>query len=203
VGGDFYDVFEARGSAWSLVIGDVCGKGPEAATLTSLARYTVRAAALSDGLPSRVLTMTDAAIRRERTDGRFMSVVHGTLALDGERPVVTLANGGHPPVLHATAGGAVHAINGRGAILGLGIEPEFEDVAVPLDHGDLLVAYTDGVLDAAAPVHNRGPEALAAFLGTMPGASAADVADAVERWALGAADGDARDDLAVLVLRRD
>jgi serine phosphatase RsbU (regulator of sigma subunit) len=202
VGGDFYDVFETGDSAWSIVMGDVCGKGPEAASLTSLARYTVRAGALSDGLPSRVLEMTDAAIRRERTDGRFMSVVHGTLALHGGRAQVTLANAGHPPVLHVTADGRVRAVNGRGAVLGLGIEPDFEDVVVALEPGDLLVAYTDGVLDASAPLRNREPEALAAFLETVDGTSADAVADAIEAWALEPAEGDARDDLAVLVLRR-
>jgi len=202
VGGDFYDVFESGPGAWSIVIGDVCGKGPEAAALTSLARYTVRAAALSHGLPSQVLAMTDAAIRRERTDGRFMSVVHGALALDGPRASIALANAGHPPVLHRSAAGEVRLVNGPGAILGTGLAPELADVEVALEGGDVLVAYTDGVLDAAAPLHDRAPEELAAFLATLPAPSADAVADAVERWALDVAGGEARDDLALLVLRR-
>ena len=55
VGGDFYDVFETGNRGWTVVMGDVCGKGPDAAAVTALARYTLRAAAMRERLPSRSL----------------------------------------------------------------------------------------------------------------------------------------------------
>src|SRR4029450_12060075 len=67
VGGDFYDVFET-GGGWNIVMGDVCGKGPDAAAVTALARYTLRAAATRERLPSRSLALLNEAMLRQGTD---------------------------------------------------------------------------------------------------------------------------------------
>ena len=76
VGGDFYDLFELPdGAGWAAVLGDVCGKGPDAASLTALARYTIRAEA--DALsPSAVLGRLNDAVLRQRGDGRFLTVTY-------------------------------------------------------------------------------------------------------------------------------
>src|SRR6185437_6432974 len=99
VGGDFYDVFNAGPGRWIAVIGDVCGKGPEAASLTALARYTLRAVARQATGPSDALQALNDAILEQRSDRRFMTAV--LVELDPASPTlgVDLSNGGHPPPL--------------------------------------------------------------------------------------------------------
>ena len=82
MGGDFYDLFETGERGWTIVMGDVCGKGPDAAAVTALARYTLRAAAMRDRLPSRSLRVLNEALLRQREDRRFCTVAYAYL----ERP---------------------------------------------------------------------------------------------------------------------
>ena len=79
VGGDFYDVFETGSRGWTVVMGDVCGKGPDAAAVTALARYTLRAAAMRERLPSRSLRILNEALLRQRDDRRFCTVAYAYL----------------------------------------------------------------------------------------------------------------------------
>ena len=81
VGGDFYDVFNTGSAGWGVVIGDVCGKGPEAAALTGLARHTLRAAAMQEHEPSRILALLSEAILREHSDSQFCTAAYGRLEL--------------------------------------------------------------------------------------------------------------------------
>ena len=75
-GGDFYDMFETGNRGWTVVMGDVCGKGPDAAAVTALARYTLRAAAMREHLPSRSLAVLNEALLRQRDDRRFCTVAY-------------------------------------------------------------------------------------------------------------------------------
>ncbi|WP_449062795.1 PP2C family protein-serine/threonine phosphatase [Planomonospora algeriensis] len=96
VGGDFYDLFETA-HGWGLSLGDVCGKGARAAVVTSLARYTLRAAGIQDARPAEVLSLLNQALLRERTD-RFLTAAYARIRHDGAgRPRLTLSLGGHPP----------------------------------------------------------------------------------------------------------
>ena len=79
MGGDFYDVFETGSRGWTVVMGDVCGKGPDAAAVTALARYTLRAAAMRERLPSRSLAVLNEALLRQRDDRRFCTVAYAYL----------------------------------------------------------------------------------------------------------------------------
>ncbi len=94
VGGDFYDVFRTNGTAWGLAIGDVCGKGPHAAALTALVRYTLRAAALWEHRPERVMAMLNEAILDQRADHRFCTAIYGQLPL---QPTAARASTSSPP----------------------------------------------------------------------------------------------------------
>ena len=97
VGGDFYDVFDLAPDAWAFVIGDVCGKGAEAAAVTSLARYTLRALAAPSVPPAATLRRLNAELLRQSVDQRFLSAILGHLVLmEGGRARLTLATGGHP-----------------------------------------------------------------------------------------------------------
>ena len=83
VGGDFYDVFDVGGGSWAIVVGDVCGKGPEAATVTALARYTLRAAAMYERSPSRILSLLNEALLRQRSPTELCTVAYVRLDRDG------------------------------------------------------------------------------------------------------------------------
>jgi PAS domain S-box-containing protein len=198
VGGDFYDCFATGAGDWALVIGDVCGKGAEAAALTALARYTVRAAALQTRSPSAVLGQLNAALLRDGLDFRFCTVLYVSLTPHADRISACLSAGGHPLPLVLRAGGAVETVGSPGSLLGIVDPPELAEDRLELALGDSLVLFTDGVTEADRA---SGPERVSAFLAGCAGAGAADIAAAVEREALAAAGGAARDDVAVLVAR--
>jgi PAS domain S-box-containing protein len=199
VGGDFYDAFQTRGG-WALVVGDVCGKGPEAASLTSLARSALRTGAVVEEAPSRVLQVTNEAVLQEQIDDRFLTVLF--MVLDPATGTIVLANGGHPALLVLRASGEVEAIDHRGPVVGVVEDPDFEDTTISIEPGDALIAYTDGVLDAGAPDRLLQTGALGELAAANAGRSAAELAEVVERLALDVSDGSPRDDIAVLVLRR-
>ena len=96
VGGDFYDLFAARRS-WVAVIGDVCGKGVEAAALTSLARHSIRALAREDPNPSAALERLNEAIIADRgLEPRFSTVAYARLAPSARGVAATVSSAGHP-----------------------------------------------------------------------------------------------------------
>jgi PAS domain S-box-containing protein len=198
VGGDFYDCFATGAGDWALVIGDVCGKGAEAAALTALARYTVRAAALQTRSPGAVLGQLNAALLRDRLDFRFCTVLYVSLTPQADRIAVCLSAGGHPLPLVLRAGGAVDAVGSPGSLLGIVDPPELAEDRVELAPGDALVLFTDGVTEAD---RGAGTDRLPNVLARCAGAGAADIAAAIEREALAAAGGPVRDDVAVLVAR--
>ena len=105
MGGDFYDLFQRR-RGWTVVIGDVCGKGPDAAAVTALARYTLRAAAMRERLPSRGLHVLNEALLRQRADRRFCTVAYAYLESTEGGVRLGFASGGHPlPLLVRPDGG--------------------------------------------------------------------------------------------------
>jgi PAS domain S-box-containing protein len=207
VGGDFYDVFQRTDSSWIVALGDVCGKGAEAAALTALARFTLRAAAISDGSPETLLGTLNEAILREhdgrRIGDRFMTAVTGCLDLDPAEPTLLIGAGGHPPPVVVRADGTAEALDVGGRALGLLPGTAVGRRKIALGHGDGLVLYTDGVLDAGAP---RRPLSIDELLEVAAGAGAlpaARIAELIERAALDRSDGVPRDDMAIVVLRRD
>jgi PAS domain S-box-containing protein len=207
VGGDFYDVFQRTDSSWIVALGDVCGKGAEAAALTALARYTLRAAAISDGAPRALMTSLNEAILRDH-DGaapgdRFMTAITGCLDLDPAHPVLTIGSAGHPPPVLVRADGTGEALDIGGRALGLLPGVEVGSRKVDLRPGDALLLYTDGVLDAGAPRTPLDVGELVAVACRASRGPAAEMARAVERAALDRANGAPRDDIAIVVLRRD
>jgi serine phosphatase RsbU (regulator of sigma subunit) len=201
VGGDFYDCFATGGGDWALVIGDVCGKGAEAATLTALARYTLRAAAQHTRRPRAVLRELNEALLRQRLGYRFCTVLYASLTPRDGRVSVCIATGGHPLPLLVRAGGAVETVGTPGSLLGILDDPDITQEALELEPGDALVLVTDGVTEATPADRASGPDRLLALLAGCAGAGAAAIAEAVERDALEAQGGAARDDVAVLVAR--
>jgi serine phosphatase RsbU (regulator of sigma subunit) len=202
VGGDFYDLFESGGRGWTVVMGDVCGKGPDAAAVTALARYTLRAAAMRERLPSRSLGLLNEALLRQRVDRRFCTVAYAYLEPLAEGARIGFASGGHPLPLLLRVDGTVEAVGAPGTLLGVVPDPSFEDRSLALAPGDALVFYTDGVIEArASNGHALDEERLADVVRDCAGADADAIAARVEDAALDAQNGSPRDDIAVLVLR--
>jgi PAS domain S-box-containing protein len=205
VGGDFYDCFATGGGDWALIIGDVCGKGAEAATLTALARYTLRAAGragtASARRPRAVLGELNEALLREQLGYRFCTVLYASLTPRDARVTVCIATGGHPLPLVVRAGGTVETAGTPGSLLGVLENPDISEQQLELTPGDALVLVTDGVTEATPADRASGPDRLLALLADRAGAGAPAIAEAVERDALAAQGGAARDDVAVLVAR--
>ncbi|HTC82658.1 MAG TPA: GAF domain-containing SpoIIE family protein phosphatase [Acidimicrobiia bacterium] len=203
VGGDFYDLFEMAGGHFGLVLGDVSGVGPEAAALTGVARYTVRAVAAPDEAPCGVLTRLNEALLRLGSE-RFLTAVYATLApkADGVVPVV-LCSGGHPPGLVLRDDESVEILDrANGTLLGVFPSVDLTDQPVLLRPGDALVLVTDGVLEARDDNGEEfGCERLAALLSTCTGRSAAGIARRIERSVLDHRGERADDDMAIVVLR--
>jgi serine phosphatase RsbU (regulator of sigma subunit) len=202
VGGDFYDVFSTAEDQWYAVIGDVCGKGAEAAAVTALARYTIRAAAVRRRSPSAILRwLSDAMIQQSADrDGRFCTIACAHLDVSRSPPRITVACGGHPLPLVVRAGGAVEELGTPGTLLGLVANPDLQDRSTELRGGDTLVLYTDGLTEAGAPEHVWEPEELAATARESAGGTAEATVSRLLTAATGAA-ATARDDIALLALR--
>ena len=203
IGGDFYDVFSVRGGCWMVVIGDVCGKGAEAAAITALAKYTMRAAAIRDGAdPCTVHARLNEALLRQREDLRFVSAVCAFLEpLDGGGATLSVCVAGHLPPLRVAADGSVTRIaGGHGVVLGIWDQPDLEQERVELAPGERLVLYTDGVLDAD-PEQELTEDAFADLLGTVADGTAAETVSLVEREVVQGGALRGRDDVAVLVIR--
>jgi serine phosphatase RsbU (regulator of sigma subunit)/anti-sigma regulatory factor (Ser/Thr protein kinase) len=212
VGGDFYDVFpggDLSGGTWNVVIGDVRGKGVEAAALTGVARTTIRSAAINEGSPAMVLRHLNEVLLRSRPheelsedpDPRFCSVVLGTLHRLESGFAVDLAVAGHPLPFLLRADGSTEQVGLVGTLLGIVADPRISDVRVHLEAGDALVLYTDGVTERHAGDRFFEEEGLASVLGRCAGFTAATLAERVETAARAFGEDDLRDDLAIVVVR--
>jgi PAS domain S-box-containing protein len=202
VGGDFYDCFATGPGEWAVVIGDVCGKGAEAAAVTALARYTIRTSVLHDRSPAAVLRELNEAILSQRADFRFCTAVHVALEPDEAGGAdACLAVGGHPLPLLVRADGRVEPAGRPGTLLGVLPDPEVHEESVHLEPGDALVLYTDGVIEASPLDDALGPDRLTDVLRGCAGLDAAAIATRVEERTLEVQHGRLRDDVAVVVLR--
>jgi hypothetical protein len=200
VGGDFYDVFEAGEGEWAIVIGDVVGKGAEAAAITALVRATLQAAVLRGDGPQAALRLVDEALRRRATV-QFCSAVHGRMRpAPGGGLDIRLFAAGHPPPLVLRAEGALEAIEVAGTLLGVAPDPEFGEAAVHLAPGDVLLLYTDGATELRGGNRWRGEPALRETLLAAAQVTPEQLVERVEHEALVLSGGELRDDLALLAI---
>ena len=198
VGGDFYDMFEVADGDWVMAIGDVCGKGAEAAVVTALARYTVRAAAARHVSPSEVLTVLNEALLRHDSS-RFCTVALLRLHRSGEGWKLTLASGGHPLPLLSSPASAPTSVGRHGTMVGAFDEVSFHDSVVDLGPGERLVFFTDGVTEARRGKSFFGADRLRSVL-AGPGDAAA-VVETLLSAVLDFQSGRASDDIAIVVLQ--
>jgi integral membrane sensor domain MASE1 len=201
VGGDFYDVFESGYGSWVVVVGDVCGKGPKAAAVTGLARYTLRAAALYEHSPSSVLAVLNDTLRHRRTPREICTVAYTRLDRVGGGFRLTFSTGGHPLPLLLRPDGSVERIGTHGLLLGAEANPHLVDTTVEVHPGDCVLLYTDGLTDAYAPAHTLAPADVQSLLGSCAGLSAGAIAERIYCAVLDFSPSEPRDDIALVVLR--
>ncbi|WP_081222186.1 SpoIIE family protein phosphatase [Streptomyces sp. M41(2017)] len=204
LGGDFYDLFPLDADRWAFFLGDVCGKGPQAAALTSLTRSTLRAAALHNPDPETVLSTLNTVLheRYTRGDTRYCTAIFGVLQPDGEHVSVHLASGGHPPVLIQRANGTADYLPTPGGMLiGVLPNPPFTCAHTELAAGDTLLLYTDGLTEARIGPQRElyGEEALRTFTATQSPAGPQALITALSGLLAGFGDG-LDDDTALLAL---
>src|SRR5215210_7556872 len=218
VGGDFYDLFNTRmadqngssepSSSWGIVIGDVSGKGAEAAAMLAFARYTLRTLATRESCPSTILSSLNEAMlhqRRECGDHKFCTVAYVRLETEGNKAQgarFTVSRGGHPPPFLLRTDGSIYQVGEPGRVIGVFEDVKLTEQEASLAPGEALILYTDGVVEARSPDGLFfGEERLKAILHSSVALDASTIASRIEDAVLNFQEQDPRDDVAVLVLR--
>lgn len=200
VGGDFYDAFQVGPDDWVVVLGDVCGKGVDAAIVTSLARHTLRAVVIGMHAPSQALSALNKVLLDQGGD-RFCTVVMARLR---RRPDgawrATIGSGGHPAALLVRPSEPARPVGGTGPLVGVLDLVTFEDRDVDLRPGDVLTMFTDGVTEARRNKEMYGDARLRACV-ERSAESAAAVVGSVLEDVVDFQHDDLRDDVAVVALR--
>ncbi len=197
VGGDFYDIFQIAENDWWVVLGDVCGKGVEAAVVTSLARHTIRAVTVRMHEPDEALAVLDEVIRRHDTE-RFCTVVLIRLRRAEDTWNLTFSLGGHLPPLVLEPGSPPRQVGTLGSLVGLLPDPRFHATELTLKPGSYLLLYTDGLTEAG---HGTYGEARLAESADRHTGSAHSLVEGVVDDVLAFEDGPLRDDVAVVGIR--
>ena len=197
VGGDFYDVFQV-GDEWVVTVGDVCGKGVEAAVVTALARHTLRAAAVQDRSPAAALRALNESLLASDSD-RFCTVALLRLRHVENGWHATLALGGHPRPVHVSRGAAT-LVGTPGSLLGVLADAELSDLELSLAPGEALLVYTDGVPEGRANGTFYGTDRLLE-VAALTASDADRLAGTVLADVLELQEGVARDDIAIVALR--
>jgi PAS domain S-box-containing protein len=200
VGGDFYDVYPIP-DGWGLSIGDVTGKGEEAAALTAAARYAIRVIAYWEPDPVQVLRKANEVLLSAEGSGRFVTAKTVQLTWRGSLLHVSLGTAGHPGPAVVRSDGRVEMTGGGGLPLGLFPEAQPGLEEIDLAKGDTLFFFTDGLTETRSPDLRYFEERLADELVTLSGRSASEIVTGIQARAEAFSAGEMRDDLTVLALR--
>ena len=200
ISADFYDVFEA-GDGYAIVIGDVCGKGQDAAAVTAAARHSIRALSHVHAAPADVLRAANDVLLAGDYGERFVTASLAFLRRRGRKVQVRLAGSGHPGPAVVRADGRVEILELDGMPLGLFGDAEAGQAELELRQGDVLFFYTDGVTEARAANLEFSEDRLADGLAAVAGRSAAETVHAVQEIVTSFSEGDLRDDVTILAVR--
>lgn len=201
LGGDFYDAFLDVERGWAVVVGDVQGKGANAAAVTGLIRHTLRATAMHETDPAGVTRILNDVLLQENVR-RFCTIAYLRLELQNGEVKMTGTVAGHPVPYVLRSDGTLEEFPSTGMLVGLFEDYEATTTEMTLHPGDAVILYTDGVTDQRAPGAGLGEDGLEALLAGCSGSSADEIAAAVCNAAGG--EGQAPfDDVAVLVFKFD
>jgi serine phosphatase RsbU (regulator of sigma subunit)/PAS domain-containing protein len=200
VSGDFYDVFQVQ-DGWAITIGDVCGKGQEAAAMTAAARHAIRVLAHWNPDPADVLAKVNEVILAGDYEDRFVTAKLAYLRWDGNRLRVLLASAGHPGPALVHPDGRVDVLNGGGLPLGLFPDADPHADSLELGEDDLLFFYSDGVTDARSPDMRYFEDSMADELAGLAGRPAGETARMMQSLIAGFSHDELRDDMTILVAK--
>ena len=200
ISGDFYDVFKA-GDGWGIAVGDVCGKGQDAAAMTAAARHAIRAFATVHDTPADVLAAANEVLVAEDYDDRFVTASLAFLRQRGRRVQVQLGSCGHVGPAVVRADGRVEILEGHGLPLGLFSDTQPGRLELELNQGDVLFFYTDGVTEARSSDLAFFEDRLADALAAVAGHSASDIVRAVQELVTSFSAGELKDDVTILAVR--
>jgi GAF domain-containing protein/anti-sigma regulatory factor (Ser/Thr protein kinase) len=201
VGGDFYDVFSIPSGGWGVAIGDVCGKGAEAAAITGMARDVLRLLVRDGATPPTALQRLNESILELGDRGRFCTAALGIVQPGPTGLHVRLSSAGHPPPVHVDVAGNARFVGRSGTLLGVVADVELSEDEIVLAPGEVLVFYTDGVTERRHGHDMFGDNRLLAAVRAAAGRGADLIAGHLESDVRRFGTGPSRDDLAVLVIR--
>jgi GAF domain-containing protein len=201
VGGDFYDVFPLPTGRWGVAIGDVCGKGAEAAAITGMARDVLRLLLRNDATPPLALQRLNESILELEERGRFCTAALGVVEPTPEGLRVRLSSAGHPPPVLLGTDGSAEYVGRSGTLLGVLPDIEVSEDELVLRPGEALVFYTDGFTERRSGSDMFGEQRLLEAVARAAGRTADQIAGHLEADVQRFGAGPSRDDLAVLVVR--
>jgi phosphoserine phosphatase RsbU/P len=200
VGGDFYDVYAVPGGS-GLTMGDVCGTARDTATVTSVARQSIRVIGRADADPAAVLHGANEVLLTENLAGQFVTAFAACLRWSSGMLHVALASAGQPAPAMITADGQVRQLRGGGQPLGIFPDAETSAQEIELAPGDALFFFTDGVADARHAELGYFTERITDELAALADKPAAEIVSGMRRRVLEFCDGEVNDDMTMLALR--
>ena len=204
VGGDFYDFFRIDDDHIALVIADVCGKGIPAALFMAVSRTIIHSKGMQGVSAAECLTESNRLLANSSADYMFVTVFYAIF--NTKTGLVTYSNAGHNPPHIVRAGGTVEQLPMDGRFMvGVFPEEEYADTTLQLEHGDVLVMYTDGVTEATdSDGMMFGSERLDSILRSQEsGVRSQEIVEAVKAGVADfVKDAEQSDDITMLVVKR-
>jgi PAS domain S-box-containing protein len=176
VGGDFFDIFELEHERVGIVVGDVSGKGLQAASITSLVKNTIRAYAYEEASPAVILARANNAVKKSIPAPYFVTLFFGIF--DIKTGNLIYCSAGHPPALLKKKNG-IESLSERSLILGAFADTRFTEGNAIIEAGDVLLLYTDGIIEARSGWELFGEEKLVMSLDNLKPSSAKDIVHAI------------------------
>jgi PAS domain S-box-containing protein len=202
VGGDFYDLFSAGRGAWVFALGDVCGRGPEAAVVTGLIRHTLRSAVLDVRQPGRLVGVANEVLLTDAAESSLYStLLCGMLRPRSNGVRLSLANAGHPAPMVIRADGTVEIPPNSDTVIGVFEDRSWTSRKSVLHPGDVLIAYTDGITEARRDGELFGEQRLLSVALEARGRPVEELADHIIDAVQAFAGRAPTDDLALIALR--
>lgn len=198
-GGDFYDLFELGHESLGIIIGDVSGKGLEAATLTSLVKHSIQAYAYQYSSPAKIMSLANEVVcSNTSVSGVFVTVFFGVL--DRRSGTLVYCSAGHPPGILRGITGDTLLLKTRSPVIGIFPSSRFKDQHVTMRHGEMLVLYTDGVTEARCEGDFYGEDRLVRLVRGSGTTNTKEMPQRILEEVSGFCEGSLKDDLAILTI---
>lgn len=201
IGGDFYDFIPLPDKKYSLLIGDVSGRGIDAAAYTALTRFSLRSIVQENSSPANVLRRLNRILIPQTPPGKFITLWYGVW--DPSSKTITFGNAGHPfPVLVHPPGKGAGLLSISGIAAGISEKSTYESNAIKLEPSDMLILYTDGLTEARSKSGEfLGEERLLSIAEELAAEDAQAVAKKLGSFSIDWAGGELSDDIAIVVLK--